>query len=91
MQQIIRAFGRVEGSMQYILKSWPTIIELASVYKRLREFESKINTKESIDQKDLMAIDKKYVDQILKVSQKAALASSYLLEKKIRLQLIKRC
>ena len=43
MQQIIRAFGRVEGSMQYILKAWPTIIELASVYKRLREFESKIN------------------------------------------------
>tara|TARA_B110000858_G_C17756549_1_gene452427 strand:+ start:279 stop:1253 length:975 start_codon:yes stop_codon:yes gene_type:complete len=39
MQQIIRAFGRVEGSMQYLLKAWPTIIELASVYKRLREFE----------------------------------------------------
>ena len=42
MQQIIRAFGRVEGSMQYLLKAWPTIIELASVYKRLREFESRI-------------------------------------------------
>ena len=42
MQQIIRAFGRVEGSMQYLLKAWPTIIELASVYKRLREFEANI-------------------------------------------------
>ena len=42
MQQIIRAFGRVEGSMQYLLKAWPTIIELASVYKRLREFETQI-------------------------------------------------
>ena len=42
MQQIIRAFGRVEGSMQYLLKSWPTIIELASVYKRLREFERQL-------------------------------------------------
>ena len=42
MQQIIRAFGRVEGSMQYLLRAWPTIIELASVYKRLREFESRI-------------------------------------------------
>ena len=42
MQQIIRAFGRVEGSMQYLLKAWPTIIELASVYKRLREFEKLI-------------------------------------------------
>jgi peptide/bleomycin uptake transporter len=51
MQQIIRAFGRVEGSMQYILKAWPTIIELASVYKRLREFESKINQEELLDQK----------------------------------------
>ena len=52
MQQIIRAFGRVEGSMQYIFRSWPTIIELASVYKRLKEFESKINATESIIQKD---------------------------------------
>ena len=42
MQQIIRAFGRVEGSLQYLLKAWPTIIELASVYKRLREFERQI-------------------------------------------------
>ena len=51
MQQIIRAFGRVEGSMQYIFKSWPTIIELASVYKRLREFESKINSSKTIEEK----------------------------------------
>ena len=51
MQQIIRAFGRVEGSMQYILKAWPTIIELASVYKRLREFEYKINYEKLIDEK----------------------------------------
>jgi peptide/bleomycin uptake transporter len=47
MQQIIRAFGRVEGSMQYILKAWPTIIELASVYKRLREFEYKLKIENS--------------------------------------------
>ena len=51
MQQIIRAFGRVEGSMQYLLKAWPTIIELASVYKRLREFENVISSTESIDEK----------------------------------------
>ncbi|MEK9670451.1 MAG: putative transporter [Gammaproteobacteria bacterium] len=47
MQQIIRAFGRVEGSMQYLLKAWPTIIELLSVYKRLREFERRIQEAES--------------------------------------------
>ena len=54
MQQIIRAFGRVEGSMQYLLKAWPTIIELASVYKRLREFEDKLKSsdeKEAIETK----------------------------------------
>jgi peptide/bleomycin uptake transporter len=44
MQQILRAFGRVEGSLQYLFNAWPTIIELASVYKRLREFESKIES-----------------------------------------------
>jgi peptide/bleomycin uptake transporter len=44
MQQIIRAFGRVEGSLQYLFKAWPTIIELASVHKRLREFEGQIET-----------------------------------------------
>ena len=43
MQQILRAFGRVEGSLQFIFKSWPTIIELVSVYKRLREFERQID------------------------------------------------
>ena len=48
MQQIIRAFGRVEGSMQYLLKAWPTIIELLSVYKRLREFESQIKANELV-------------------------------------------
>jgi peptide/bleomycin uptake transporter len=42
MQQILRAFSRVEGSMMYLFKSWATIIELLSVYKRLREFETQI-------------------------------------------------
>ena len=44
MQQILRAFGRVEGSLQYLFNAWPTIIELASVYKRLREFERQIDS-----------------------------------------------
>ena len=48
MQQIIRAFGRVEGSMQYLLKAWPTIIELVSVYRRLREFEAKLIEEEKV-------------------------------------------
>lgn len=43
MQQIVRAFGKVESSMQYFIHVWPTIIEGASVYKRLREYEAQIN------------------------------------------------
>ena len=42
VQQITRAFGRVEGSLQYLVKSWSTIVELISVWKRLREFEEKL-------------------------------------------------
>jgi len=40
MQQIIRAFGRVEGSFQYLVNSWSTIVSLISIYKRLRAFEA---------------------------------------------------
>jgi peptide/bleomycin uptake transporter len=39
MQQIIRAFYRVLDSFQFLVKSWPIIVELISVYKRLRIFE----------------------------------------------------
>ncbi len=44
MQQIIRAFGKVQESFQYLVTSWSTIVELASVYKRLRIFEALITT-----------------------------------------------
>jgi len=40
MQQIVRAFGRVESSLQFLVRSWPTIVELISIYKRLRSFEA---------------------------------------------------
>ena len=40
MQQVIRAFGRVEDSFQYLVKSWTTIVSLISIYKRLRAFEA---------------------------------------------------
>jgi peptide/bleomycin uptake transporter len=44
MQQIVRAFGRVESSFQYLVNSWTTIVELISVYKRLRAFEHRIGS-----------------------------------------------
>ena len=40
MQQIVRAFGRVESSFQFLVHSWTVIVELISVYKRLRSFEA---------------------------------------------------
>lgn len=42
MQQIVRAFGRVETAFQYLVHSWPTVVELISVYKRLRAFEREV-------------------------------------------------
>ena len=42
LQQIVRAFGRVENAFQYLVNSWSTIVELISVYKRLRAFEARI-------------------------------------------------
>ena len=42
LQQILRAFDRVESSFQFLVNSWGTIVELISIYKRLRAFESQI-------------------------------------------------
>ena len=39
LQQVIRAFGKVEQSFQFLVNSWSTIVELMSIYKRLNEFE----------------------------------------------------
>ena len=55
MQQIIRAFGRVESSFQYLVNSWTTIVELMSVYKRLKAFEAAIAGRELPD------IDKEFI------------------------------
>ncbi|MEM6466796.1 MAG: SbmA/BacA-like family transporter, partial [Pseudomonadota bacterium] len=43
MQQILNAFGRVENSFQFLVNSWPTIIELMSIQKRLAAFEVAID------------------------------------------------
>lgn len=40
MQQVLRAFARVEGSFQFLVNSWTTIVELMSIYKRLAAFEA---------------------------------------------------
>ncbi|MCY4460461.1 MAG: peptide antibiotic transporter SbmA [Albidovulum sp.] len=56
MQQIIRAFGRVEGSFQYLVNSWTTIVELISIYKRLQAFEA------AIEGQPLPSIDKEFLE-----------------------------
>ena len=42
MNQILRAFGQVASSFQFLVSSWTTIIELISIYKRLQAFEAAI-------------------------------------------------
>jgi peptide/bleomycin uptake transporter len=51
-QQIARAFDKVTESFQYLVLSWSTIVELISVYKRLRAFEARIHDPEPTPPED---------------------------------------
>ena len=42
MQQIVRAFGKVENAFQFLVNNWGTIVELMSIYKRLKAFEQQM-------------------------------------------------
>ncbi len=42
IQQIAGAFRAVAGNLQYLIRSWPQIVELLSVVKRLREYERNV-------------------------------------------------
>lgn len=39
MNQILNAFSQVRSSFQYLVNSWSVIVELISIYQRLRAFE----------------------------------------------------
>lgn len=56
LNQITNAFSQVTSSFQYLVNSWPTIIELLSIYKRLRTFEA------SLEGVPLPGIDQRYVE-----------------------------
>lgn len=43
MMQINNVFGKVRESFQYLISSWTTIIELLSIYKRLKAFEATLD------------------------------------------------
>ncbi len=55
MTQINNVFDQVRGSFQYLVNSWTTIVELLSIYKRLRAFEA------TIDNEPLPEIDQEYM------------------------------
>jgi peptide/bleomycin uptake transporter len=42
LQQILNAFEQVRSSFQYLVNSWTTIVELLSIYKRLRGLDATI-------------------------------------------------
>lgn len=56
-QQILTAFSQVSSSFQYLVSAWPTIVELISVYKRLRAFEA------TLDGEPLPGIDQRYLER----------------------------
>jgi peptide/bleomycin uptake transporter len=55
-QQISNAFNRVENSFQFLVNSWPTIVDLMSIHKRLMAFESIIHTDTTPPRKETAAI-----------------------------------
>lgn len=44
LQQIVRAFNKVQDAFQFLVQSWSTIVELLSIHKRLKEFERQIKS-----------------------------------------------
>ena len=42
LRQIVNAFDQVRTSFQYLINSWTTIVELLSIYKRLRGLDATI-------------------------------------------------
>ncbi|MBJ7536908.1 peptide antibiotic transporter SbmA [Marinomonas transparens] len=54
-RQITNAFDQVENSFQFLVNSWTTIVELLSIYKRLKAFEA------AIEDQPLPKVDQDYL------------------------------
>jgi peptide/bleomycin uptake transporter len=50
-------FEQVRSSFQYLINAWTTIVELMSIYKRLKAFEA------AIDDEPLPEIDRHYLER----------------------------
>jgi peptide/bleomycin uptake transporter len=57
LNQILNAFEQVRSSFQYLVNSWTDIVELLSIYKRLRAFEA------TIQGEPLPDIDRKFMER----------------------------
>jgi peptide/bleomycin uptake transporter len=57
LNQISYAFSQVTSSFQFLVNSWPTIVELLSVHKRLRAFEA------TLEGAPLPEIDRHYLER----------------------------
>jgi len=55
-QQIANAFDKVDGSFRFFASAWTDIVELLSIYKRLKAFEA------VIEDEPLPAIDQKFME-----------------------------
>jgi peptide/bleomycin uptake transporter len=55
LTQITNVFDQVRSSFQYLVNSWTTIVELLSIYKRLRTFEA------ALGHEPLPSIDQEYL------------------------------
>ena len=55
-QQISQAFSQVDSSFRFFASSWNDIVEMISIYKRLRAFE------DAIEGEQLSSIERPYVD-----------------------------
>jgi peptide/bleomycin uptake transporter len=53
----VSAFTQVASSFQYLVNSWPVIVELISIYKRLRAFEA------TLEGAPLPEIDRHYLER----------------------------
>jgi peptide/bleomycin uptake transporter len=53
LNRILTAFGKVRESFNFLINSWYPIVELISIYKRLKAFESKIDDQEDAVKRDI--------------------------------------
>ncbi|MER9885575.1 peptide antibiotic transporter SbmA [Mesorhizobium sp. M0114] len=57
LNQILNSFEQVRSSFQYLVNAWPTVVELISIYKRLRAFEA------TLEGEPLPEIDQRYLER----------------------------